>query len=362
MMKRIIALLIFAGVVFVYWFMLNNPPRKTEVDGKPVVKVGVIYPMTGNIASIGIAGQIGIDMARKKIEEMNPKYQYEFILEDNQFDNAKTAVILNKLLHVDKVDAVIDSGAGVGNVTSPVLEKEKIIHFNWSSDPNVAKGKYNFINWTQPPAQAKKMVEIIEGKNYKNVWIVTANHSGPIAVTEGLEAELNKRNITNKVKKINMGTRDMRIDIEKIQQDKADLIVLVLFDPDLTVFLKQFREREGKADLTAIEVFSFLEDYSLVEGSWYIDAAEGNNEVTDEVRRITNSNVVLGASNSYDIVMMLFDAFEKAETKDQAVDELLKVKEYDGLTGKLVQDEEGIFQSEAVVKKIVNGKQVLVEE
>jgi len=32
------------------------------------------------------------------------------------------------------------------------------------------------------------------------------------------------------------------------------------------------------------------------------------------------------------------------------------------VTGKLIQDDEGIFQSEAIVKKIVNGKQEIVED
>jgi hypothetical protein len=61
----------------------------------------------------------------------------------------------------------------------------------------------------------------------------------------------------------------------------------------------------------------------------------------------------------YDDVMLLREAFEKAASKEQAVTGLLDIKEYDGITGHLVQDEDGIFNSEAVIKRIENGKAVI---
>ena len=361
-MKKLIGILAGMAVIAagVWFYKAENKP--VEAGSKPVVKIGVMYPLSGELASMGNAGKIGIEVAKQKIDKMDTKYDYEFIFEDNQFNNAKSASVLNKFLNVDKIDVLIDSGAGVGNVSSPIMEKNKLIHFNWSSDPNVAKGKYNFINWTQPPAQAEKMAKVIKNKGYQNIWIVTANHAGPIAVTEGLAKELSNENIAYNVKKFNIGSRDMRMDIREISESKADLIVIVLFDPDLSIFLKQLKELDVHTDLTAIEVFSFLENPSVVEGSWYIDAAEGDNEVTDEVRRRTGSNVILGASNSYDIVMLLVKAFETAATKEQAVDELLKIKNYKGYTGDLAQDENGIFQSEAIVKVIKDGKPIVIEE
>ena len=36
------------------------------------------------------------------------------------------------------------------------------------------------------------------------------------------------------------------------------------------------------------------------------------------------------------------------------------MKEYDGIVGHLTQDEDGIFHSTPTVKKIINGKQVIV--
>ena len=57
--------------------------------------------------------------------------------------------------------------------------------------------------------------------------------------------------------------------------------------------------------------------------------------------------------------MLIVYAFEHAENKESAIDELLKLKEYNGVVGKIVQDENGIFNSNAVLKTIKNGKIVI---
>ena len=43
-------------------------------------------------------------------------------------------------------------------------------------------------------------------------------------------------------------------------------------------------------------------------------------------------------------------------------EQLLKIKEYDGVVGMVYQDENGIFNSNAVLKKVINGKPVVVKE
>jgi hypothetical protein len=63
----------------------------------------------------------------------------------------------------------------------------------------------------------------------------------------------------------------------------------------------------------------------------------------------------------YDALHLLVDSFEKAPSKGEAVEELAKIKSYDGVLGLLEQNDEGIFQSRAIVKIIRNGKTVTEE-
>lgn len=61
-------------------------------------------------------------------------------------------------------------------------------------------------------------------------------------------------------------------------------------------------------------------------------------------------------------IMLLVEAFEKADNKEMAVKELQKFHTFEGMTGKLSQDENGIFNSEAVMKVIQNGKLKVVKK
>lgn len=80
------------------------------------------------------------------------------------------------------------------------------------------------------------------------------------------------------------------------------------------------------------------------------------------IKARNKSDVGYGVNMAYDNVMLIVRAFETAATKEQAVDELLKIKVYDGISGRLEQDENGIFNSEATIKKIINGKPVRIRE
>ena len=93
-----------------------------------------------------------------------------------------------------------------------------------------------------------------------------------------------------------------------------------------------------------------------------MDAAELQPEYIDKFTSHNKSDNIYSIGNMYDAVMLIVEAFERAETKENAIDELLKIKEHDGVVGKIIQDENGIFNSNAVLKKVVNGKPVTIKE
>ena len=363
MKKFLIGALVLAAAGFGIWKYMDKIaalPAAPRND-KPVIKVGVILPLTGNLASMGQAAKGAVEVAAEKIKREDTKYSYEFIFEDNQWSPAKTAVILSKFISVDKIDALLDGGSAVGKVTSPKTEERQIIHLNvWASDKRAAEGKYNFVNHTQPEYEASRLTKVIKDKGYANVIIVSVNDEGCLVVSKALQKELDSAGVKNRMETINLGTRDFKIMIEKMQKENPDLYVEIMWEPELNIFLKQMGELGYKTDITTIEAIPFDNLYQF-EGRWYVDAAEGKGPVMNEIRAHNKSDTVYGVSNMYDNVMLLVGAFEKAESKDKAVDELIKVKEYEGVTGRLAQDDEGVFQSQAVVKKVVNGKSVVME-
>ena len=358
-MRKILSFI--SAIIFVLSACDNKESAQT--NSKPVVKIGVTVPLTGDISVIGLANKAAIEVAAEHIKKMQTKNDYQFIFEDNAYQIMKTQNAVRKLIDIDKVDALVDVGSTSGKVVSIAAEKNKIIHLNTlSSDNEVALGKYNFVNWTSPESEAEKMIEVIKEGGYQNIAIFDINDAGVIAITDALEEAFSKYEIPYFVTRVNTGTKDLKAEINKAKQKNPDFYIVTLHIPEIYVFIKQLREAGVTADVSSIEAFTFFEDLSPFEDVKYVDAAEGKGDIIEEIKRHNNSNNTFGISNSYDNIMLLVKAFESADNKENAVDELLKIKVYDGLTGRLEQDENGIFQSEAVIKKVINGKPVVVRE
>ena len=360
-MKKILLVMIALAIIALGY--INHQKDKGVDDGRPVVKIGVILPLSGNVASVGEVVKGAMEVAINKVNQMDTKYRYELIFEDNVFTAVRTSTIMNKFVHLDKLDALLSLNSLPGNVISPIAEKNKIVHLNnVNADLRVAEGKYNFFNWILADTQANKLLRIIKKKNYQKVAIIATELPGLSDVADALEVALSESDIAHTRIKINPGTRDFRIDLISLKNAGYDFYIAIMFDPEISIFLKQYGELDITADVSSNHMFSYVRDRKLIEGLWHIGEPEGNEEFLNAVRTHNKNDNVFAAASSYDNVMLLVEAFERAETKETAVDELIKIKEYDGIAGRLVQDNRGIFQSEPVIKRIVNGRTVEITE
>ena len=364
MLKKILLFVIVVLTGVVVWVYFENAAVSMKGNpDKPVVKIGVVIPLTGK--ALVVTGNLQKNLVAFKKEELasiDTKYDYEFIIEDSQFDSKRTALISAKLLNQDKVDAIISFGSRIGNVISPETERHKVIHLSaCASDANVAKGKYNFIDWTQPEAEVERMFKEIRDRGFRNIAIVVANDAATLAMANALEKQLVESGIANQKATVNPEETDFRLLITKIEKSNPDLYVLMVFESSTMNFIKQVKEQFVEKPMTSIETFSFLEDASILEGYWYVDPAEITGDFKKIIEEYNNSDNVFALGNFYDSLGLVIEAFENAPDKESAVDALADIKVYDGVAGRLMQDEEGIFQSEAIVKVVKNGKSVVVE-
>ena len=145
-------------------------PKNTPVGEKQTVKIGLSLPLTGDLAFMGEGAKEATQLA---IENFGPtKHNYEFIYEDDQFSGTKAVTTINKLISIDKINAVVSAGSPAGNTIAPITEKNKIIHFGVASDQNVAKGDYNFIHWTPPSEESKVLISELLKRNLKRVVLL----------------------------------------------------------------------------------------------------------------------------------------------------------------------------------------------
>lgn len=96
------------------------------------IRVGVLMPLTGDIAYIGQSYLNAILMA---VDTSKVK-----LFVDDTKSEAKTAMtIVNKMLSIDKVDVVISAVPAVSEAVNPILEKNDVLHFALTFSPEISK-------------------------------------------------------------------------------------------------------------------------------------------------------------------------------------------------------------------------------
>lgn len=336
---------------------------------RQVVKIGVIAPLTGNVAFLGEGLKNAASMAVNELKsDDNSKYVYEVVFEDDSFDVKKTATAANKLINIDKVSALVSIASAAGNVVNPIAEKAKIIHFGIASDPMVATGTYNFIHWTPPYEETKVFVPELVKRGYKKVAILGAQIQGVIAVIDSFKKDIKGTDVVVVSEQIfNFGTTDFRTMIAKAEAAKPDIYMLEAFSPEMERLVKQMREMGIKTPITAIESFEQSDQPETYEGMWYVNAADASNEFIEAYSKTYGKTASLGSGNAYDAIRLIAVAAENTgsggmPSTGEIASELYKIKDLKGALGSLNVDADGFVISKAVVRMIKDGKPVTINK
>ncbi len=359
----ILVLILFAGIVSI----TRNKPEIT----KPIVKIGVTLPLTGDVAMLGESARNAVELAKSQIPT-STKYNYQFIFEDDQFKPAKGATIANKLISIDKVSALISFGSPVGSVVSPIAEKNHITHVNgFASAGGVADGEYNFVHYTPAYEDSRVFISELNRRDIKSlVFFGQQDNPGVSSIISAFEKDIVGADIkVLSTQKFNTGTRDFRTQISAVKNLNPEIYVLEASSPEIEVLTKQLREAGVTTPVTTMEAFEFSDQLYLFEGMWYINGADPMPWFVDLYTKTYKTSPKFGASNIYDAVNLIVQANEGAgngkiiPTSAEIKDKLAEMKSFDGATGdNLSIDSNGLVVSKAVVRIIKDGKPMTVSQ
>ena len=339
-----------------------------QADTKPVVKIGYIASMTGQFAEIGQNTKLAIDLAKADVNSKN--IDFDFIVEDYGYDSPRAATAASKLINVDKVNALISFSSKGANVIAPIAQSRKIINFGISNDKHIVQaGSYNFIHWTQSEALVKKFMESLSNKGYKKIVMFVVEQASLQQDGDMIEKLLKEKDL--EVERVNfaMDNRDFGLIIDKMKIKDFDAWYIAALPPSLDVFLDVFFQKEVNKPLIAIDSFTFAKNKQQLEGMEYVTVPDGNKELLKRITKENGSTYYFSVGYVYDVAKMLMETYEKfylennrIPTSDEMASELLKIKDYDSSVGKISIDENRIVQSQAVIKKIINGVPTEIEE
>ncbi|MEW6585517.1 MAG: ABC transporter substrate-binding protein [Nitrospirota bacterium] len=355
-------------------FLLSGCEKKTGTEEKLTFKIGETLPLTGKLGFMGESMKEALLMAKEEVEKQGGlKFNYEVIFEDDQLDPKLTANTVNKLINIDKVDAVISLDSGGGNITSELASAANIIHFGIAVSPTVADGKTNFLHWTTPREHSRVMIDALNKRGLKKVGILRSNYEDFEVQGNDFRDAVKGTGIEVVSEQVfELGEKDFRSFIAKMKENeknnKPDIYLVLEMSPGLEIMTKAMMDAKIKTDMTSMMSFETTEEVNLFEGKWYVSPADATQEFTTNYNNKYKKNWVICAPNAYDVYKMIVFAVEHAAkspsekpTTQQIAAELFKIKDFNASLGTLWMDDKGMVQSKAQVKIVKDGKFVPIE-
>lgn len=365
--KKHIWILVLAILALVLFF---NKETNNNTDSKPIVKIGAILPITGRVANMGEGARNAIAMALNEVNNKpNNKYHYEILFEDDMLEAKKTALASQKLININKVTSLITYFSGAGLVTNPIATQNKVIHFGDTWHPDVAKGHYNFIHFTQIKAQVEEYIKLIKYLKVKKLAIITESRAGSIKNAKMVEDKVSKIDSMD-IASFNVfhkGEKQFTTLIEKVKDSGADYYYIQALSPELEILVKQMHNLGiPNEKISTIAYFGTSAYKELFNGSLSASIADYAGGFYNRYIKLYNIEPSYGAAFAYDIVNLIHYGFENAELKDgklipdnyDVVNTIHSVKVFDSAVGEISIDKEGIVHSQATFRKVENGKMV----
>lgn len=343
--------------------------KAEQTNTKPVVKIGVLYPMSGDAAFFGDSAKKAARLFFKEFDRAKAKYNYEIIWEDTQSSPAKAVMAARKLIDYDKMDIIYDMYSGVAIAVSPITNEKKTLHLTFAQDRAISTGFYNWRVVTSAKKTGEKMIQTLKKKNLHNLIGVAENTAGTLSLYNGF-ADLAKVDdeINLETTYINPGERDFNLLLQKLKDSRPDAVVVSLHAPEIDVFMRQAKMNNFDVPIVGVQSFTFLKDKSLAEGSWYVDVAMADKDFLKRYKEDSGDEITNFAENFYTLLLVTTKVYETIGTADKpsAEEFIANIGVVEGLpspVGNLVIDrEEQNVDSEASLRVIKNGIVEAVEE
>jgi len=365
----ILAVLIIAGI-----FATGCAPQQKKTEE---ITVGVLLPLTGELASYGEPIKKGVELALEKINagEGGKGYKYHPVFIDSQADPKIAVSGMQKLISINGARYIIgDVGSSTTLAMVPIAEKNKVFLLSPGASTPKLRGispyfARNYPSSAQESIDAATFIKEVLKKDKVAVVYVTNEYGlGLVEMFQKTYTELGGQ-VTMK-EPYKFEESDFRTVIAKLREAKPDVIYLAGNQKEMGKFMKQY----GEAGITATIVsnISFLEpdcinvagktaDGVIVPLPYYNPedpSMKGAHEFGVAYKAKTGSYPSLAVAVGYDAMMLMHKAITDGKNNPETGAAAIRnLKKYDGAMGTL-SFTEGEVSVPMVFKVVKNGKPV----
>jgi len=356
--SRILWIIIAVIVVLTIAFAVST--RKKAPETERLIRIGVILPLSGDLAFIGEDTQRGMMLAAKEFD------QAEFQFEDNK-GNAKDMVsAYQKMIVSYNPDIVIASGVGVEAII-PLAEESKVplLLTNSSASGLPGQGDYIFRYFTNADVDVpviaeyavnslgleKSVVLYLQdqfGIDYKNVFAEESQRHGSKVVAEEV---------------FTWTDFDYKIQLTKLKSQEFDSIYIIGLDYQLITILQQIKELGIEGSVLSVGTIATKDSIekagNTIEGvhltAFCTDGAPES--YVNKFQKEYNSYPGFFSELGYDMIKMTQDAVLRiGGSREQIKKGLASIKDFRGNAGIVSTDSSGEVIIPMCVKRIESGK------
>lgn len=330
-------------------------------EGEKALKLAVIIPLSGQLASWGTYVRHGLDLAYEQLPA-SAKKSLKIVYEDDQFDPKQTLSAYQRHASQEGVDAVFVVGSPTALAVAPLMEKRKqVLVAIGASDPAIVQGRnYSFIHWVIPPVLGKAVAMELVRRDFKRIAFVTAEASGAIADAQAAIEALKAMGKEDRVvynQSFDKGQTDFRAPLQLLKKQNPDAIVMVLFPGGLSAFAKQARQLDLRAEFVGMETFEDPAEIEAAQGAllnaWYVNATDPGADFTQLYQAKFKSQPGWASANSYDALMLIGQAIAQGATDAEALRSwLANLKDYRGACGTYSASGDNRFLLPAALKRV----------
>jgi branched-chain amino acid transport system substrate-binding protein len=342
---------------------------------KGPIKIGVILPLTGDIADIGQGQKNAIELAFEQLKDSN----IQLIFEDDRLQINDDVTAAQKLINVDKVDALIGpSWSGAALAVAPIAESNKTLLISPSaSTPSLTTaGDYVFRVFPSDDAPVKMVADFaFNNLEVKKAAVLYDLANDSFAQEKNyIKSEFEK--LGGKIvieESFKTKDKDFKTQLLKIKNSEAAIVFFSAWPAETGIFLKQAKELNLKQSFISLD--TVVEDPSVItiakeaaEGLIYQSPAKPENkEHMDYLANFKDKykkDPPAYTAEAYDCLILVVKAIKESNrTKESIKDRLYQIgQNYMGASGEITFDKNGDVSKSFILKTVKNGQFVPYEE
>lgn len=377
--KRNLKNLFFSSIgTLIILLALNFVEGANVAKAQEEFKYGAIMPVTGPIPQYGEYFIRGSQVALEDLEKSGwiGGRKIRIVLEDGKADPKISLAAMNKLVNIDKVPIVETLVTPVVMAIGPVAQQNSVVLINTAAQSLAIRKLGDFIFSLNPLADQVMDVTVkyaSQGLKAKNVAIMHVNndYGRSVAATfkQLFEKEGGKIGATEI---INMGETDFTTHLTKIKFAKADLIFMVAHEAELGYALKKGKQIGlttpflATPGMVAPMTFEIAGDaIEGVKSAYYVFDPNGTERMRSFSKKYKDKFGVLPsvyAAYSYDSVMLYAAALKAgAKTGPKIKDYYYSLRDFEGVSGPITFDKDGINMAPPVIREVKGNKFVDVK-